>query len=134
MGFVGLKNGGEVRFDQVVRFHATRDAYLLETKTEGRLETTSEMWNAAFEREFSSVIPAQPGTYFLTKVIDEDDSVFWEENVVLAWGLRLDGYMTAIGPDGIDEMDRAVLHPCGRVSHGLVGDWPNREAYMASLA
>lgn len=133
MGFVGLKHGGEVRFDDVVRVHASRDAYFLETKTQGRLETTSEMWAAAFDREFVSIIPAQPGTAFLTPVTEEDGSTIWDEDVVLAWGLRLDGYVTAIGTDGVDEMDRAILHPSGKVSRALVGDWGSKESYIASM-
>lgn len=75
MGFVALKNGGEVRFDEVVLVVPNRDGYFIETKSHGRLETTSQYWEAALEREFTSVIPAQPGTFFLTRTTLEDDSV-----------------------------------------------------------
>lgn len=131
MGFVSTEGKGDVKFDEIVRHWFQADMVYFTTKDGETYKTTKHKWDLAYFRETTSVIPAQPNTFYLEWSEQEDGSYAWDRAVVLAWALGLDGYLVPIGADGIDEASRAVLHPSGLVSRGLEGEWPSFEAFTA---
>ena len=130
MNFLLLTDGSYLALSEVVRHRSTRNGVHIEVRDGRSYETTQDNWDRAFGTAFAAVIPAEPGTVYLTPVTQEDGSTSWDHDAVLAWGVRRDGYVTAIGADGADDMDRAVLMPSGKVTAGLGGDWPSEAAYL----
>jgi hypothetical protein len=131
MGFVTTDGSGAVKFDEIVRHWVQADLIYFTTKRGETFKATKQNWDLAYFRETTSVVPAQPSTYFLEWSEQEDGSYSWQRAVVLAWGLGFDGYLVPIGADGIDEMSRAVLHPSGLVTKGLQGEWGSFEEFTA---
>ena len=80
------------------------------------------------------VLPAESGTVYLTPVTENDGSPKWLCDPVLGWGVRGDGYVIPIGHDGLDQLQRAVRLPSGKVTRGPDGNWPDEDAYMTWAA
>jgi hypothetical protein len=87
------------------------------------------VWDEAQHRSFVAVLPAAPETFFLISVVHEDGSMTWDEELVLGWGINFNGYSVAIGSEGVDTGDLAVLLPSGRVVvRGT--EWESKDAYV----
>ena len=131
MGFIATDGGqGGIRFEEVTRHWAQGDFVHFTTKRGEDFKATAAAWQRAFARELVGVVPAQPGTYQLEWAEQDDEgNRGWDQMPVIAWGIGLDGFAVSIGGDGIDEFNRAVLHPTGQVTKGTVGSWPSFTAY-----
>lgn len=78
-----------------------------------------------------AAIPAEPGTFFLTGVTDTDGSArTWDRDPVIAWGVKADGGVIALGTDGADHVNRAILLPSGTVTAAF-GSWNSVDEYTA---
>lgn len=133
MGFISTESKGAVKFSEVTRHWADGEFVYFEAGGETPFKATEKAWQLAFSRELVAVIPAQPGTYQLEwGEMDDQGTLGWSQMPVIAWGIGLDGYAVSIGGDGIDDYGRAVLHPSGQVTKGLMGSWTSFQEFEAA--
>ena len=102
----------------------------LDHSGESYLFDASEFESALFGA-IVTAIPAAPGTFFLTPVSDLDGGpTTWDRDPVIAWGVKADGGTVAIGTDGADPDNRAILLPSGAVTAAF-GNWQSYDEYVA---
>lgn len=129
MHFVTTINGLNVALAAIETWRIDGEIVRVETNRNDNLQVDLGVWQRVQGRLFSGVVPAAPGTYFLTSVSHEDGSWSWDEDLVIAWGINVDGYSVGIGTDEVDYRERAILLPSGKVV-GPGGEWASKEAYI----
>jgi hypothetical protein len=85
----------------------------------GRHSVSHEEW--INRDDYEHVVAAQPGTYLLSRVIDQNGKVIdFHREPVVGWGLAWHG-ATPITVGGVDKQLRAILHPDGSVEEPGAG-------------
>ncbi len=125
--------GGEVAESQILRVRRDGDQVQIECRDVSPVMIHRDDWEGFRASAFQTVIPAEPGTRFLTPV-DDGDKVEWTFEAVVGWAVRDDGMVRAVGVDQIDDMDRPIVHPDGKVSTRHNGMFDTVDAYLASSA
>lgn len=127
------RNHGEARPLARVRKAAVRkDEVHLSFDDGDSMTVTVAEWDGIARDTVQHMIPAQPGTYSLSVVMnfeDGGDPVFRE--VVVGWAVCADGFVYPVTSRGVnagDAEDRAVLHPNGTVESAY-GTWPSVELW-----
>jgi len=129
MAFVSTDQG-HIAFRDIKRWDRDAQGVVLSLADGSTSRTDEDRWDRALNSNFSAVIPAQPGTYFLTPCGEDDGSTTWQKEVVVGWGLRADGYLRPFGYEGT-EYEEAVLHPNGRVT-AVHGSYDNEAVFLSS--
>jgi hypothetical protein len=127
MSFVSTDQG-HIAFAQITKWERDDRGVRLELADGGIRRTDEPRWETAINCNFTAVLPAQPGTFFLTPCGDGDETI-WQKEPVIGWGVRIDGILRPIGHEGT-EYEEAVLHPNGLVTK-TGGSYENEAAYIA---
>lgn len=134
MNFVPTEQREHVALSNVVSYATMMSGKirLIDRSGESHLVNDDD-WETALAGAFQAIIPAQPGTFFLTPVSHPDGSTTYDQDQVIAWGVTYRAYTVAIGTQGPDDMNRAILMPNGAVTEAG-GDWNSLEDYLRSVA
>lgn len=124
---------GEARpLSRVRKATVRKDDVLLSFEDGDSMTVTATEWESAARDTVQHMIPAQPGTYSLSVVMnveDGGDPIFRE--VVIGWAVCADGLVYPVTFRGVntgDAEDRTVLHPNGTVESDY-GTWPSEELW-----
>lgn len=131
MNFVSTKDRNNVALSYIASYAHMESGNVRIVDRGGDFHTVdTATFEQALASAFQAVIPAQPGTFFLTPV-DGDGATTWDQDQVVAWGITYEAYTIAIGTNGPDDMNRAILMPNGTVTSAL-GDWSSLDDYLKS--
>lgn len=132
MSFVTLKNFDQVALSEVLRMKRTPRGLILTLKSGEFCEVEEGAWERALRLDVRAAIPAPPGYFLLTTCGDDDGRPdYLEQEPVIGWVFSAGGIATAVTAEGVDDYDRAVLAPDGRVIYGD-GSSDTIEAYAAA--
>lgn len=133
MSFVTLKNHEQVALSEVVRARRTPRGLVLTLRSGEDLEAEEGAWERALRFDVRAAMPATPGYFLLTTCGDDDGRPdYLEQEPVIGWVFSASGIATAVTAEGVDDYDRAILSPDGRVIYGD-GSSDSIEVYAEGL-
>lgn len=132
MIFVRTEDSNNVALSAVRSYAYTKSGKVrfVDDNQEAHLVAADD-FDLALHSAIQSAIPAQPGTFFLTSVTHENGEKTWDQDAVIAWGIKADGGVIAIGTDGADIDNRAILMPSGSVTAAFA-TWSTMEEFLAN--
>lgn len=90
-----------------------------------------QIWERQVSRLSSHLIPAQPGTYFISFMDAEraEDHTKWP---IIAWSVSPTGDVYPVSASEIETGELLILHPCGMVEHRHAAVYPSVDAAFAA--